>query len=87
MSLCKEGEAERLLWDGVTQIGGRVPVCPSGGFASFGEATGAMGVYQLYEAALQLRGQAGARQIEGAKVGFCQVMGGMSNNGGSIFVR
>lgn len=87
MGLCKEGEAERLLWDGVTQLGGRVPVCPSGGFASFGEATGAMGISQVYEAVLQLRGQAGTRQIEGAKVGFCQVMGGMSNNGCSILMR
>jgi acetyl-CoA acetyltransferase len=69
MGLCKVGEAEKLLREGATQIGGRIPICPSGGFSSFGEATGAMGITQLYEAVIQLRGQAGARQVEGAKVG------------------
>jgi acetyl-CoA acetyltransferase len=87
MGLCKVGEAEKLLREGATQIGGRIPICPSGGFSSFGEATGAMGITQLYEAVIQLRGQAGVRQVEGAKVGYCQVQGNLGNTGCTILVK
>ena len=70
IGLCKEGEAERLLNDGDTTIGGRIPVNPSGGLACFGEAVPAQAIAQICEVAWQLRGQAEGRQVENAKVGL-----------------
>jgi len=72
---CKPGEAERLLNDGVTTLGGRIPVNASGGLASFGEAVPAQALQQVCELVWQLRGQAGDRQVEGAKVGLTHVIG------------
>lgn len=80
---CGEGEAEKMMWDGDTQIGGRLPVCPSGGFSSFGEAIGAQAVWQVAEVAKQLRGQ-GANQVPNAKVGMAQTYGLMGNSGTTI---
>jgi acetyl-CoA acetyltransferase len=70
IGLCKVGEAERLIRDGDTTIGGRIPVNPSGGLACFGEAVPAQALAQVCEVAWQLRGQAGDRQVEGARVGL-----------------
>ena len=70
VGLCKPGGAERLLNDGDTTIGGRIPVNPSGGLACFGEAVPAQALAQLCEVTWQLRGQAGDRQVEGARVGL-----------------
>ena len=70
IGLCKTGEAERLINDGDTTIGGRIPVNPSGGLACFGEAVPAQALAQVCEVTWQLRGQAGARQVEGARVGL-----------------
>ena len=70
LALCGAGEAEKLLRDGETAIGGRIPVNPSGGLACFGEAVPAQAIAQVCEVVWQLRGQAGDRQIEGAKVGI-----------------
>ena len=62
IGLCKEGEAERLLRDGDTAVGGRVPVNPSGGLSCFGEAIPAQAIAQVCELVWQLRGRAtGAR--------------------------
>ena len=58
IGLCKEGEAERLLRDGDTTIGGRVPVNPSGGLSCFGEAIPAQAIAQVCECVWQLRGRA-----------------------------
>jgi acetyl-CoA acetyltransferase len=69
IGLCKPGEAERLLHDGDTTIGGRIPVNPSGGLACFGEAVPAQALAQVCEVTWQLRGQAGGRQVEGATAG------------------
>ena len=66
IGLCKEGEAERLLHDGDTTIGGRIPVNPSGGLSCFGEAIPAQAIAQVCELTWQLRGQATGRQVEGA---------------------
>jgi acetyl-CoA acetyltransferase len=68
IGLCGEGEAEHLLRDGSTTIGGRVPVNPSGGLSCFGEAIPAQAIAQVCEATWQLRGQATGRQVEGARV-------------------
>jgi acetyl-CoA acetyltransferase len=81
---CGDGEAERMVRDGETQIGGRIAVCPSGGFSSFGEAIGAQAVWQVAEVVMQLRGQCGTRQVERAKVGMAQTYGLMGNSGTTI---
>jgi acetyl-CoA acetyltransferase len=70
IGLCARGEAEKLLHEGVTTIGGRVPVNPSGGLACFGEAVPAQAIAQVCEVTWQLRDQAGPRQVEGAQVGL-----------------
>jgi acetyl-CoA acetyltransferase len=62
-----------------------LPINPSGGFLSFGEATTAMGVWQVCETTWQLRGQAGARQVPGARAGLCQVLG-LEGNGSAIIL-
>jgi acetyl-CoA acetyltransferase len=85
IGLCKEGEAERLLNDGDTTIGGRIPVNPSGGLASFGEAIPAQAIAQVCELTWQLRGEAEGRQVEGARVGL-SVNQGLFGHGSSVIV-
>jgi acetyl-CoA acetyltransferase len=85
IGLCKEGEAERLLRDGDTTIGGRVPVNPSGGLSCFGEAIPAQAIAQVCELVWQLRGRAGARQVEGARVGITANQG-LFGHGSSVIV-
>ena len=86
IGLCKPGEAERLLNDGDTTIGGRIPVNPSGGLACFGEAVPAQAVAQVCELTWQLRGDAGERQVEGARVGL-SVNQGLFGHGSAVIVR
>ena len=85
--LCDAGEAESLLEAGQTTPTGRMPINPSGGFVSFGEATTAMGVFQIAELTWQLRGQAGARQVPGARVGLAQTNGLGGNATAAILKR
>jgi acetyl-CoA acetyltransferase len=85
IGLCKEGEAERLLHDGDTTLGGRVPVNPSGGLACFGEAVPAQAIAQVCELVWQLRGQAEGRQVEGARVGVSANQG-LFGHGSSVVV-
>jgi acetyl-CoA acetyltransferase len=85
IGLCKPGEAEKLLRDGATAIGGRVPVNPSGGLGCFGEAVPAQAIAQVCELTWQLRGQAGERQVEGAAVGVT-VNQGLFGHGSSVLV-
>jgi acetyl-CoA acetyltransferase len=84
MGFFEEGTAHLALERGETMIGGKLPVCPSGGFSSFGEATMAQGFAQVYEMVLQLRGECGARQVQGAKVGMSEVYGMAGNNAALI---
>jgi acetyl-CoA acetyltransferase len=86
IGLCKAGEAEKLLNDGDTTIGGRIPVNPSGGLACFGEAVPAQALAQVCELTWQLRGEAGDRQVEGAKVGLT-INQGLFGHGSSVIVR
>lgn len=79
LGLCAPGEGGRLAVDGVTAIGGRQPVNMSGGLISKGEPVGASHLGQLVEIVQQLRGTAGARQVEGAKVGLGHVLGAGGN--------
>ena len=85
IGLCKQGEAEKLIRDGDTTIGGRVPVNPSGGLACFGEAVPAQAIAQVCELTWQLRGQAGARQVNGAKVGL-SINQGLFGHGSCVIV-
>jgi len=87
LGFCGMGEADHLLDEGAFQIGGKFPVCPSGGLSSFGEALTAQGLAQICEVVWQLRGEAGARQIEGAKVGMGQTYGMFGNSGSVILKR
>lgn len=77
LGLCAEGEGGRLIDEGVTELGGKLPVNTSGGLLAKGHPIGATGVAQLYEIWLQLRGEAGNRQVAGAKVGLTENGGGM----------
>jgi acetyl-CoA acetyltransferase len=85
IGLCKAGEAEKLLNDGDTTLGGRVPVNPSGGLACFGEAVPAQALAQVCEITWQLRGQATGRQAEGASVGITANKG-LFGHGSSVLL-
>jgi acetyl-CoA acetyltransferase len=76
LGFCARGEGGRLVEEGVTSLGGRLPVNPSGGRLSLGHPLGATGVVQVVELTRQLQGRAGARQVPGAKVALAHVMGG-----------
>jgi acetyl-CoA acetyltransferase len=86
IGLCKPGEAERLLNDGDTTIGGRVPVNPSGGLACFGEAVPAQALAQVCEITWHLQGRAGERQVDGARVGLT-VNQGLFGHGSCVLLR
>jgi acetyl-CoA acetyltransferase len=80
LGFCAEGEGGRLIDEGVTELGGSKPVNTSGGLLAKGHPVGATGIAQLYEIFLQLRGEAGDRQVEGAKAGLTENGGGMVRN-------
>jgi acetyl-CoA C-acetyltransferase len=84
LGVCEIGKGGQLAESGETAIGGRIPVNTSGGLKSKGHPVGATGVAQIMELTLQLRGEAGERQVKGAKVGLAQNMGG---SGGSAVVH
>lgn len=75
LGLCKDGEAGRLIDDGETALGGRVPVNCSGGLLSKGHPLGATGIANIYEISTHLREEAGGRQVEGARMGMTHVIG------------
>jgi acetyl-CoA acetyltransferase len=86
IGLCEPGDGEKLLREGATTIGGRVPVNPSGGLSCFGEAVPAQAIAQVCELTWQLRGQADGRQVEGAKAGVT-VNQGLFGHGSSVIVK
>ena len=86
IGLCKAGEAEKLLRDGDTTLGGRVPVNPSGGLACFGEAVPAQALAQVCEVTWQLRGEAEGRQVENARVGLT-INQGLFGHGSSVILK
>ncbi len=75
LGLCKEGEAEKFIWDGDNTYGGKYVTNPSGGLLSKGHPLGATGLAQCTELVWQLRGQAEARQVENAKVALQHNLG------------
>jgi acetyl-CoA acetyltransferase len=76
LGLCPPGEGPALLAGGATALGGRVPVNPSGGLLSKGHPVGATGCAQLVELTDQLRGRAGPRQVDGARIALAENAGG-----------
>ena len=84
LGLVKKGQGGKAVEDGLTAIGGKFPVNPSGGLKAKGHPVGATGVAQAIEVVKQLRGEAGERQVKGAKHGLTQNMGG---TGGSSIVH
>ena len=75
-----KGEGAKALERGETQIGGKLPINPSGGLKARGHPVGATGVAQAVELVWQLRGEAGERQVKGAANGFSLNFGGFGNN-------
>ncbi len=86
LQLCERGEAAQLIRNGDTRLGGRIPVNTSGGLACFGEAVPAQALAQVCELTWQLRGQAGDRQVENAKVGITANQG-LFGHGSSVIVK
>ena len=82
---CADGEQEKLIAEGQTEIGGRLPINTDGGLMANGEPVGASGLRQIHELTRQLRGQAGDRQVPGdPKVGFAQLYGAPGVSGVTI---
>jgi len=78
LHLCPPGDSVKMIADGETKLGGRLPVNTSGGLLRKGHPVGATGVSQILELTLQLQGRAGKRQVEGASVALAH------NGGGTI---
>lgn len=72
---CKDGEQEQLIRDGETKLAGKLPVNTDGGCLACGEPIGASGLRQIYENVVQLRGEAGQRQVENVNLAYSQVYG------------
>ena len=87
LGLCPPGGQAKLLADGDALIGGKLPVNPSGGLLSKGEPLGASALGQVVEIVRQLRGTAGARQVEGARVGLAHVIGRGANACVTVLTR
>jgi acetyl-CoA acetyltransferase len=76
LGFCDKGDGGKLVESGATELGGRLPVNPSGGLLRKGHPVGATGLAQIYELTLQLRGEAGPRQVEGARIALAENGGG-----------
>ncbi len=76
LGFCEKGEGGRFIEEGLSDIGGRIPVNTSGGLLSKGHVIGATGISQIIEVVRQLRGEAGKRQVEGARVALQHNAGG-----------
>ncbi len=87
LGLCPAGGAAEMLEAGVSSVGGRLPVNPSGGLLSKGEPLGASALGQVVELARQLRGEAGDRQVHGARVGLAHTVGRGANAGVVVLRR
>ncbi len=84
LGFCKKGEGGVVTVEGETEIGGRIPVNPSGGLKACGHPVGATGIRQVVEITQQLRGEAGKRQVTNAEVGLTHNIGG---TGGTAIVH
>lgn len=84
LGFVEKGKGGKAVEEGVTAVGGKIPVNPSGGLKSKGHPVGATGVAQVVEVVEQLRGKAGDRQVKDVRIGMTQNMGG---SGGSTLVH
>jgi acetyl-CoA acetyltransferase len=87
LRLCRQGEQPALLESGAHALGGRRPVNPSGGLLSKGEPLGASALGQVVELVRQLRGEAGPRQVDGARVALAHTVGRGANASVTILSR
>ena len=78
LGFCAAGEAEKLVEEGATSLGGRIPWNTDGGLIARGHPGGPTGLAQIHELVVQLRGEAGRRQVEDARVGLAHLVGGGS---------
>ncbi len=76
LNFCKLGDGGKITENGETEIDGRIPINPSGGLKGKGHPVGATGIAQAVEAALQLRGKAGKRQVKDAEIALIHNLGG-----------
>ncbi|MEM2878154.1 MAG: thiolase domain-containing protein [Candidatus Hadarchaeales archaeon] len=83
----EKGTGHKAVEEGATQIGGKLPINPSGGLKARGHPVGATGVAQVVEITWQLRGEADERQVKGAEIGFTCNFGGFGNNVVSFVFR
>jgi len=86
LKLCDYGEAGKLTEEGLTALNGEFPVNPSGGLLGMGYGLEASGLQKVLEVVLQLRGEAGARQIEDAEVGLAHTWRGIPTATGAVAV-
>ncbi|MCX4552350.1 lipid-transfer protein [Streptomyces sp. NBC_01267] len=87
IGLCAAGDGAKLVREGATALGGRIPVNTSGGLASFGEAVPAQAIAQVCEVTWQLRGRAGERQVPGARAAITANQGLFGHGSSVIAVR
>jgi acetyl-CoA acetyltransferase len=81
LGFCETGKGGKLIDEGATHLGGRIPTNTSGGLKAKGHPVGATGTAQAYEIYLQLTNQAGRRQVSGAEIGLTQNVGGSASTG------
>ena len=86
LGFCKEGEVAKFVREKRSALGGSLPVNPSGGLNSRGHPVGATGVAQIAELTLQLRGDAGKRQVKDARIGLAHNAGGWSGDDPAVCV-
>jgi len=87
LGICEHGEQGRMVDEGATTLGGRLPVNPSGGLLSKGEPLGASALGQVVELTRQLRSSAGPRQVDGARVALAHTVGRGANASVTILTR
>jgi acetyl-CoA acetyltransferase len=87
LGLCPRGDAGKTVEAGVTEMGGRLPVNPSGGLLSKGEPLGASALGQIVELTVQLRGDAGRRQVAGARTALAHTVGRGANASVVVLTR
>jgi acetyl-CoA acetyltransferase len=78
LGFCPEGDGEKLLMEGETALGGRIPFNTDGGLIARGHPGGPTGLAMVHEVVLQLRGEATGRQVEGARTALAHLVGGGS---------
>ena len=75
LGICADGDGDKLVEEGATAIGGRIPFSTDGGLIGRGHPGGPTGLAQIWDLTQQLRGESGARQVAGARIGMAHMMG------------